>query len=85
MKQDFYQKLTGILSEEKIRRDEPMKTHTTFRVGGPADYFVMPETAEEVQRVTELCRTEEVPCYVIGNGSNLLVSDDGYRGVILQI
>ena len=45
MKQDFYQKLTGILSEEKIRRDEPMKTHTTFRVGGPADYFVMPETA----------------------------------------
>lgn len=62
-----------------------MKTHTTFRVGGPADYFVMPETAEEVQRVTELCRTEEVPCYVIGNGSNLLVSDDGYRGVILQI
>ena len=85
MKQDFYQKLRGILSEEKIRRDEPMKTHTTFRVGGPADYFVMPETAEEVQRVTELCRTEEVPCYVIGNGSNLLVSDDGYRGVILQI
>lgn len=85
MKQDFYQKLTGILSEEKIRRDEPMKTHTTFRVGGSADYFVMPETAEEVQRVTELCRTEEVPCYVIGNGSNLLVSDDGYRGVILQI
>ena len=85
MKQDFYKKLTGILSEEKIRRDEPMKTHTTFRVGGPADYFVMPETAEEVQRVTELCRTEEVPCYVIGNGSNLLVSDDGYRGVILQI
>lgn len=46
-----------------------MKTHTTFRVGGPADYFVMPETAEEVQRVTELCRTEEVPCYVIGNGA----------------
>ena len=85
MKQDFYQKLRGILSEEKIRRDEPMKTHTTFRVGGPADYFVMPETAEEVQRVTELCRTEEVSCYVIGNGSNLLVSDDGYRGVILQI
>ena len=85
MKQDFYQKLRGILSEEKIRRDEPMKTHTTFRVGGPADYFVMPETAEEVQRVTELCRMEEVPCYVIGNGSNLLVSDDGYRGVILQI
>ena len=62
-----------------------MKTHTTFRVGGPADYFVMAETAEEVQRVTELCRTEEVPCYVIGNGSNLLVSDNGYRGVILQI
>lgn len=59
--------------------------HTTFRVGGPADYFVMPESSGEVQQVISLCREEKMPYYVIGNGSNLLVSDEGYRGVILQI
>lgn len=59
--------------------------HTTFRVGGPADYFVMPESSGEVQQVINLCREEKMPYYVIGNGSNLLVSDEGYRGVILQI
>lgn len=59
--------------------------HTTFRVGGPADYFVMPESSGEVQQVISLCREKKMPYYVIGNGSNLLVSDEGYRGVILQI
>nr|WP_307999055.1 UDP-N-acetylmuramate dehydrogenase [uncultured Merdimonas sp.] len=85
MNQEFYQKLTKILSEDRIRTQEPMKMHTTFRVGGPADYFVMPESSGEVQQVISLCREEKMPYYVIGNGSNLLVSDEGYRGVILQI
>lgn len=62
-----------------------MKDHTTFRIGGPADYFVMPESKEEIQSVLQLCKKEEVPYYVVGNGSNLLVSDEGFRGVILQI
>lgn len=85
MNQEFYQKLTERIAKERIRTQEPMKMHTTFRVGGPADYFVMPETPEEVQQVIGLCREEKMPYYVIGNGSNLLVSDEGYRGVILQI
>lgn len=85
MNQEFYQKLTERIEKERIRTQEPMKLHTTFRVGGPADYFVMPETPEEVQQVIGLCREEKMPYYVIGNGSNLLVSDEGYRGVILQI
>ena len=85
MNKEIVTQFQEIAGTEQVLIQEPMKNHTTFRIGGPADYFVMPETAEEVQRVTELCRTEEVPCYVIGNGSNLLVSDDGYRGVILQI
>ena len=85
MNQKFYEKLAEILPEERIRTDEPMKMHTTFRVGGPADYFLMPESPEEVQELVRLCKKEEVPFYVIGNGSNLLVSDQGYRGVILQI
>ena len=82
---EVYEKLAEILPEERIRTDEPMKMHTTFRVGGPADYFLMPESPEEVQELVRLCKKEEVPFYVIGNGSNLLVSDQGYRGVILQI
>lgn len=65
--------------------NEPMNRHTTFRIGGPADLFVMPASTEEIREIIGLCRTESVPYYVIGNGSNLLVGDKGYRGVIIQI
>lgn len=85
MNHTFYQKLKNIVSQEYIMTDEPMKNHTTFRVGGPADYFVMPQEAGEIREVAALCRREEIPYYIVGNGSNLLVSDQGYRGVIVQI
>ena len=85
MNQEFYKKLESILTEEQVKIEEPMKNHTTFRVGGPAAYIVMPRTAEEVAKVTELCAQENVPYYIVGNGSNLLVSDKGYDGVIIQI
>ncbi len=85
MNHTFYQKLKNIVSEEYIMLDEPMKNHTTFRVGGPASYFVMPQEAGEIREVAALCRREEIPYYIVGNGSNLLVSDQGYRGVIVQI
>lgn len=65
--------------------DEPMCDHTTFRVGGPADYFVMPNTVEAVHDVMACCRERGVTCYVLGHGSNVLVSDAGLRGVVLQI
>lgn len=81
----LYNKLAAIVRDEQVLRDEPMQKHTTFRVGGPADYFVMPETIEQVQKVVTLCKEEEIPYYIVGNGSNLLVSDKGYRGVIIQI
>ncbi len=64
---------------------EPMAKHTTFRVGGPADYFVAPNTLEGVKNALDICKKENLPYYIIGNGSNLLVSDLGYRGVIIQI
>lgn len=82
---EFYNQLIRIVDEMRVLCDEPMKKHTTFRVGGPADYFVMPKTIEEVQQVVALCKQEEMPYYVLGNGSNLLVGDMGYRGVIIQI
>ncbi len=85
MNMDFYKKLTDTIEKERVYIDEPMKKHITFRVGGNADYFVTPNTVEEVKNVIALCKQEEMPYYILGNGSNLLVSDQGYRGVIIQI
>ncbi len=81
----FYNKLIKIIDETRVLIDEPMKRHTTFRVGGCADFFVMTRSAEEIQDVLSLCEQENMPYYILGNGSNLLVSDKGYRGLILQI
>lgn len=85
MKLDFEEKLFTIIDEAKIRKDEPMRSHTTFRVGGPADYFVTPETDGEITEVIRACREYEIPYYIVGNGSNLLVGDKGFRGVVIQI
>ena len=81
----FLNKLKSILNENCIYLDEPMKKHTTFRVGGNADFFVTPKTKDEVRAVISLCKEEKIPYYILGNGSNLLVGDKGYRGVIIQI
>ena len=85
MRQEFETRLFNTIDKEKIRVNESMEKHTTFHIGGPADYFVMPSEIEEVKAVTELCEQENVPYYVVGNGSNLLVGDKGFRGVIIQI
>ena len=85
MNLSFYNQLIQIVDKEQVLIDEPMKKHTTFRVGGPADYFVMPKNIEEVQKIVAFCKDAKMPYYVLGNGSNLLVSDAGYRGVIIQI
>lgn len=82
---DLYQELCGILGEENVFTKEPMSRHTTFRAGGPADFFVTPEKEGQVRKTLFLLKEARVPCYIMGNGSNLLVGDRGYRGVILQI
>lgn len=64
---------------------EPMKNHTTFRIGGPADALALPKTPEEVAEVVRFCHEHAQSYYVLGNGSNLLVSDEGYRGLVLQL
>lgn len=85
MNLEFYDKLIQVINRERVLIDEPMKKHTTFRVGGNADYFVMPRTISEIQQITAICKKENLPYYILGNGSNLLVGDKGYRGVIIQI
>lgn len=81
---ELYNELVKLMTVERVLKDEPMKQHTTFRVGGPADLLVQP-AAEEVAKVIQLCKTYEEPWIVIGNGSNLLVSDAGVRGVVIEI
>ena len=85
MNLNIYNQLIQIIDKERVLFDEPMKKHTTFRVGGNADFFVKPSTVEEVKRAVALCQKENLPYYILGNGSNLLVGDKGYRGVIIQI
>lgn len=85
MNQRLYERLTAVLAKERVLLSEPMKKHTTFRIGGPADYFVMPQSEEEAAAAVAVCREEQVPYSIVGNGSNLLVSDAGYRGVVIQI
>lgn len=65
--------------------DEPMKNHTTFKIGGNADYFFSPRNVEEIIAVISSCKEEGVPYFIVGNGSNLLVSDKGIRGAIISI
>ena len=85
MNQNLYDRLVKVISKEKVLIDEPMKKHTTFRIGGQADYFTIPATKEEVKAVVDICKELQVSYYILGNGSNLLVSDEGYRGVIIQL
>ena len=70
---------------ENIFREEPMNRHTTFRIGGNADCLLQIENAEQLSKVKKYLKTLEIPYFVIGNGSNLLVSDEGYRGIILVV
>lgn len=82
---NIYETLCSILGRENVLCDEPMHRHTTFRVGGPADYFVTPESEMQIQETVRFLKKEQIPHYILGNGSNLLVGDKGYRGVMLQI
>lgn len=82
---EFRSKLERILEEDSIRTDEMMKHHTTFRIGGPADYFVTPNDETALAAVVRLCLETGMPYYLLGNGSNLLVSDQGYRGVMIAM
>ena len=84
MNDQFLTELENIMAGSGIFMEEPMKNHTTFRVGGPADVLVQPdETA--LAAVLGLCRQHNVPYSFIGNGSNLLVGDKGIRGVVIEM
>lgn len=85
MMNNFLERLEQIVGKDHVQTNELMSKHTTFRIGGEADYYVTPTTKEQVADIISLCKEKEVSYYIIGNGSNLLVGDHGYRGVIIQI
>ncbi|MBV4416875.1 UDP-N-acetylmuramate dehydrogenase [Clostridium tyrobutyricum] len=82
---DFSNDLIKILDEKDIKIDEPMSSHTSFKVGGPADILITPESADQVLDAVKLCKSKNVPYYIMGNGSNLLVKDGGIRGVVVKL
>lgn len=68
-----------------VKFDEPMRLHTTFKIGGPADAFVEVQNAEEIISLIKYCKQNSIPYMIMGNGSNMLVSDKGIRGVVIQV
>ena len=85
MEEHVYRLLLEAAGKEYITFEEPMREHTTFRVGGNAEVFIAPDSIDKICRILDICREYRLPCHVIGNGSNLLVGDRGVRGVVLQI
>ena len=85
MKDKFIFGLQNILCGEAIFLNEIMKEHTSFKIGGTAEVFLEVNTIEELLKVTKLCKDEGVDFFVIGNGSNLLIADEGVEGVIIHL
>lgn len=77
------EQLQEIAGLENVKMQESMSAHTTFRIGGPADYFVEVQSEKILAEVIDYCKKEDMPYFILGNGSNLLVHDEGYRGVML--
>lgn len=84
-KSEVYKELLNIFEEKNIFKDELMKSHTSFKIGGPADFFVVPSNMQQLQKVIKFLKNSNLEYYILGNGSNLLVKDEGYRGVIIQV
>ena len=82
-----YSLLKEFLQNEEIiyKENEPMSAHTTFKIGGPADIFIKPASENAVSKIISFCNEREIPFYVLGNGSNLLVSDLGVEGAVIHI
>jgi UDP-N-acetylmuramate dehydrogenase len=85
MNDGIVNRLKSIVGETNVRTNEPMKNHTTFKIGGSAQVFVTPEKPEQIQEIVNLGREETVPVHIIGNGSNLLVSDEGVEGIVVAV
>ncbi len=81
----YKEKLEQIISKDRIFINEPMSKHTSFKIGGMAEYFIKIQKIEELQETLKLVKENKIPLTIIGNGSNILVSDDGIKGIVAKI
>lgn len=81
----MFEKLKSIVGEDYIKQNESMAKHCTFRCGGEAEIYVVPGTVEELAQIIKVCKEDCYPYMVIGNGSNILVRDKGYKGVVIEL
>ena len=72
-----------VVGENNVKLNEPLSAHTTFRIGGPCDAMVFPHSVDELAAVVRICKREGLDYFVLGKGSNILVSDKGVRGVVI--
>lgn len=84
MKEEILKQLLEIVAKDNIRIDEPMSKHTTFKIGGNADFFLRPTSEEELKHIMKVAKNNNIPITVIGNGSNVLVKDEGIRGFVIK-
>lgn len=82
---DFFDDAVLIVGSAGMKKDKALSQYTTFRIGGPADYIAEPQNASQITELIRLCKRYDMPFFILGNGSNLLVSDKGYRGLIIHI
>lgn len=85
MFEEVKKKLICWTKEENIKENEPMKEHTSFRVGGPARLFLSIHSCEELSKIISYLSQENIPYFILGNGTNILVSDEGFQGVVLYL
>ncbi len=84
-KKNTYKELKKIIKQGQILVDEPLKNHTTFKVGGVADFIITPKTVFEVVALVNYINQQKINYYVLGNGSNVLASDNGFKGIIIKM
>jgi len=85
MQEIYKQLLENGIKEENIFLNEPMNKHTSFKTGGNADLFIKAYSIEEIKNILKISKENNIPLFVLGNGTNILVKDEGYRGIVLQI
>jgi UDP-N-acetylmuramate dehydrogenase len=82
---NMYNKLSEYISEDRIKYNEPLANHTSFKIGGPADALVTVENEDELAKVITFAKEENIDYFLLGNGSNVLASDEGFRGIIIKL
>jgi len=85
LKDNFIRSVIDVAGHENVKIDEPMKNHTSFKVGGPADVLVYPSNYEMIKDLINICKENKVDYFILGNGSNLIIRDGGIRGIVIKL